>query len=171
MELRAPGQHREIRVRRQEENAFALTIMFFPGFSADLETSDAPLTDLAAQGLTVDSPAGSDTAARKRRTESWEPLGIFSRKSSKCVQGGEPILGPPRVQLSNCNPGLLTAPRPIEQINRDPRPPSAPARLHAGTQTAQFLASWSAWRGPAWSPDGTRQSLSSAGRQSHPEVL
>jgi hypothetical protein len=34
MGLRAPGQHREIRVRCQEENVFALTIMFFPSFSA-----------------------------------------------------------------------------------------------------------------------------------------
>jgi hypothetical protein len=92
-------------------------------------------------------------------------------RSLETMVSGEPVPVPPRVQLSNCNPNLLTAVRPIEQISRDPWPPSAPARLHAGTQTAEFLAFWSAWRGPAWSPDGIRQSLSSAGRQPHPKVL
>src|ERR1039458_1174412 len=60
-----------------------------------------------------------------------------------------------RVRLEVGTPPVL---RPKEQINRDPWPPSAPPRLHAGVQPRGSQFSWSVWLDPAWSPGDTRQS-------------
>ncbi len=128
MELRAPRQHRETRVRRQEENAFALTILFFPSSGANRPESAKWLAGhLANQFAYLPRHHGSSgsSAADLPGPEQAESLAVPGNHGSRFHDAAE------RSPIGPCG----TKPSPQQAVA-----PVQPGILHRTLQHAQLMA-------------------------------